>query len=62
MVLDIFDDESENSTEIKKCRNPNDGLKIKFKYKVRWNSVLGSSWHYWLLISSGLKNSKQRIQ
>ena len=37
MVFDIFEDESENSTlnfEIKKCRKPNDRLKIKFKYKV----------------------------
>ena len=38
MVFYIFDDESENLTlnfEIKKCRNPNDRLKIKFKYKVK---------------------------
>ena len=62
-ILDIFDDESVNPTlrNKKKWQNPNDRLKIKFKYKVRWNSVLESSRHYWLQISSGLRNPKQRI-
>ena len=36
MVLDIFNDESENlHLEMKTWRNPNDQLQIKFKYKVR---------------------------
>ena len=42
-VLDIFNDESVNSTlRNKKWRDQNGWPKIKFKYKLGWNSVHGS--------------------
>ena len=42
-VLDIFNDESVNSTfRNKKWLDQNGWPKIKFEYKLGWNSVHGS--------------------